>query len=229
MKLWNCKKFKVAHDHSSMKVGTDAILLGAWIPEGLYSRILDVGTGSGIITLCLAQRFERAVVLGIDIHEASVKESAWNFEASPWKDRMESREQSFQSLSGETFDLIVSNPPYFQATTGTLSPNEHRRQARHDQSLNLNELLKKADELLSENGKLGLVIPYNAVFDASGTALTEIRRTVVYGKEGKSPERLLLLFEKGSVKNCQQDDLIIRLSDGSLSEEYRKLTEDFYL
>ncbi len=230
MKLWKCKQFDVAHHNSSMKVGTDAILLGAWVVNGAYSRILDVGTGSGIIALCMAQRFQDAAVVAIDIHADSVSEANENFQRNSWAARMEAKEVAVQDLETAPFDLIVSNPPYFVANAGSLSPKTSRMLARHNHSLGLTELLHRSSQLLTEKGRLAIVIPFDAEFQLEDTGLVEVERTVVYGKEGKKAERLLLLFEKSSeLKESQLSELIIRKEDHSYSDEYVSLTKDFYL
>ncbi len=229
MKLWKCKQFDVAHHNSSMKVGTDAILLGAWVADHKYKRILDVGTGSGIIALCLAQRFAEADITAIDIHEDSVQEANANFQRNAWKDRMKAQEISLQSLDAASFDLIVSNPPYFAANAGSLSPKTSRMHARHNNSLELTELLRLSANLLTEAGRLAIVIPFDALYEVEGLGLSEIARTVVYGKDGKQAERLLLLFEKGNSAHCQESELIIREKDNSYSHAYTELTKDFYL
>ncbi len=230
MKLWKCKQFDVAHHNSSMKVGTDAILLGAWVAKGDYKRILDVGTGSGIIALCVAQRFPEAEVMAIDIHSDSVKEANANFQRNDWSSRMQAKEVALQSLETESFDLIISNPPYFAAKAGSLSPKASRMHARHNHSLDLTELLNHASNRLNEGGKLAIVIPFDAEFETQDSGLVEVERTVVYGKEGKQAERLLLLFEKGAYNQSHQiSELIIRKQDHSYSIDYIALTKDFYL
>ncbi len=230
MKLWKCKEFDVSHHNSSMKVGTDAILLGAWVANGSYKKILDVGTGSGIIALCVAQRFLEASITAIDIHPESIMEAHSNFQRNEWSNRMKAKEVSLQSLDDSHYDLIVSNPPYFAANTGSLSPKTARMNARHNNSLALNDLIHLSSNLLMDGGRLAIVIPFDAEFELNDSGMFELERTVVYGKEGKKAERLLLLFEKGSkVKDSKISKLTIRQEDQSYSNDYIALTKDFYL
>ena len=158
------KQFFVRHDRCAMKVGTDGVLLGCWsgydaaaagsptIPHRYhYARCLDIGTGSGLIALMLAQRFPDALIDAIDIDKAAVEQAAENFAASPWSDRLHAfhvRLQEWQSHSAPS--LIVSNPPYFQ--NSLKNPDKGRQTARHTDTLSFCELIHHSTRLLSENG-----------------------------------------------------------------------------
>ena len=139
-----------------MKVGTDGVLLGAWCPVEGASRVLDVGTGCGVIALMIAQRNVEAIIEGIDIDEAAIDEAIFNFEQSPWSNRLTARLQDFNGMGGEKrYDLIVSNPPYF--THGVLPTGDARVQARHTRSLTYGGLIDGASRLLTATGSLSLI------------------------------------------------------------------------
>lgn len=143
------KKFTVYHDKCAMKVGTDGVLLGAWASVENARRILDIGTGTGLIALMLAQRSDASVV-GVDIDEAAVEQARENIERSEWKNRIVVEHKDVRDLSGEKyslFDVIVSNPPYF--TEAVYCPDKQRNTARHMDSLPFDELLQAVDRLLA--------------------------------------------------------------------------------
>ena len=241
------KQFTVWHDQCAMKVGTDGVLLGAWAPlpllpiaTNLSPLILDIGTGSGLIALMLAQRCPDAEIDAIDIDEAAVRQAQANFAASPWADRLHAHHVSLQNyhlspltfhLSPFTFQLIVSNPPYF--TDSLKNPDRQRQTARHTDSLSYRDLMQYAVPLLSENGRLALILPAEAetvIFaEAERVGLFAERLTHVYSKPGKPVKRILVAFKKGTDGACETNDFYIESDSSPRSEQYAKLTEDFYL
>lgn len=230
------KQFTVWHDQCAMKVGTDGVLLGAWCPlPEKRSRILDVGTGSGLIALMLAQRCPDAEIDAIDIDEAAVKQAQANFAASPWSERLHAQRISLQeyqlSSINYQFDLILSNPPYF--VDSLKNPDKQRQTARHTDSLSYRDLLRCSAQLLSENGRLALILPAEAetiIFaEAKRVGLFAERLTHVYSKSGKPLKRILVAFKKGAGGCCETNDFHIESETSSRSEEYAKLTEEFYL
>ena len=225
-----------------MKVGTDGVLLGAWAPipgsaavpspTAKRSRILDVGTGSGLIALMLAQRCHDAEIDAIDIDEAAVQQAQANFAASPWADRLHAQHVSLQNhKSHHKYDTIVSNPPYF--TDSLKNPDWQRQTARHTDSLSYRDLLGCSAQLLDENGRLALVLPAEAeaviLAEAERVGLSAERLTRVYSKPGKPVKRILVAFKKGAGGACKTDDFYIESDTSPRSEQYTKLTEDFYL
>ena len=223
-----------------MKVGTDGVLLGAWVPckdsesqERKVIRILDVGTGSGLIALMLAQRCPNAQIDAIDIDVCSVEQARFNIERSPWKERIFVWQQSLQDLAKEkehTYDLIVSNPPYF--INSLKNPDKQRQTARHTDSLSYHELVDCAARLLSREGLFAIILPAEAegmiLSEAMDVGLSPTRLTHVYSKHGKPMKRVLAAFNKG-IGGCEAEDLFIESETSPRSEEYSKLTEDFYL
>ena len=225
------KQFHVEHDRCAMKVGTDGILLGAWAPLGRARRILDVGTGSGLVALMLAQRGEPGVrITGLELDQAAANQAAENVAASPWPERVDIVQGSLQAFEASPFDLIVSNPPYFGH--GQHFDCQARASARHTGSLTLAELFTHAKRLLGEDGGLSLVLPVQALEEAMlqaeslGFHLAE-RRDVVT-REGKKPGRFLLHFCR--IKHCLKwGEIIINTVNNDHGDIYKGMVSPFYL
>lgn len=228
------KRFTVSQPRSAMKVGTDGVLLGAWAhitPED--RRILDVGTGTGLVALMVAQRSEAwgAEIVGVEIDAPSAEDARENFARSEWAGRLSVVECAVQEYRPEgLFDHIISNPPYFVASL--TSPDASRTAARHTTSLSFEELARSASRLLTAEGRLSLVLPYDAVADmtlaAARVGLFLVRRTDVRSKQTAQPIRSLL--EYGFAPHpTLRTDLTIHIAGGDYSPEYRTLTREFYL
>ena len=208
-----------------MKVGTDGVLLGAWAPLG--SRILDVGTGSGLIARMLMQRYPEAEVEGIDIDEAAVAQAKENGVRA-----FQARLQDWKSDIGNCYDLIVSNPPYFQ--NSLKNPDRGRELARHTDSLGYEELIAHSARLLKEEGQLALILPAEAEEEirnlAAPYSLFPTHITRVYSKETKPARRVILAFSrKNSIVGLIEDSLVLEDEKGGRSAAYSKLCEEFYL
>lgn len=208
-----------------MKVGTDGVLLGAWAPSG--SRILDVGTGSGLIARMLMQRCPEAEVEGIDIDEAAVAQAKENGVRA-----FQARLQDWKSNIGDCYDLIVSNPPYFQ--NSLKNPDRGRELARHTDSLGYEELIAHSARLLKEEGQLALILPAEAEEEirnlAARYSLFPTHITRVYSKETKPARRVILAFSrKNSIVDLIEDSLVLEDEKGGRSAAYSKLCEEFYL
>lgn len=232
---FRCKKFPVNQDGAAHPVGTDSILLGAWADVSGAHRALDIGTGTGIIALMLAQRMsEQQVDFQIDaveIHPPSAACAGQNFAGSPWASQLKVFENAVQEMEGHAvYDLVVSNPPFFTETV--TAPDEARRNARSTQTLSLSDLALTMVRLLKQNGKCAIILPvqegrrFYEIAACTGLYLTKI--TEVTTKPGKKPERLLLQLEK-SPYSFQRDELIMFDQDGQPSPGYRHLAGDFYL
>ena len=208
-----------------MKVGTDGVLLGAWAPLG--SRILDVGTGSGLIARMLMQRCPEAEVEGIDIDEAAVAQAKENGVRA-----FQARLQDWKSDIGDCYDLIVSNPPYFQ--NSLKNPDRGRELARHTDCLGYEELIAHSARLLKEEGQLALILPAEAEEEirnlAARYSLFPTHITRVYSKETKPARRVILAFSrKNSIVGLIEDSLVLEDEKGGRSAAYSKLCEEFYL
>lgn len=231
-KIFHFKRFSVQHDRSAMKVGTDAVLLGAWANIENAKRILDVGTGSGVIALMLAQRsIEYSVIDAIDIGAADAEQARKNVLHSPWPKKVVVYERRLQEFdTDEKYDLIVSNPPYF--VNSLQPPSMERTKARHANELTFDELITHSLRLLNSNGKLSVILPVveGEVFTsiAIKNGLHLVRETAFYSREEKPQERWLLEFSTEPQKKIS-DTLILYDVAGEKSAAYRELTGEFYL
>lgn len=224
------KQFTVYHDKCAMKVGTDGVLLGAWCDVAGVRRMLDVGTGTGLIALMAAQRSE-AHVTALDVDAAAVEQARENCDASPWAERIDVVQADFCSYRpGGLFDCIVSNPPYF--VEDVHCPDKQRNMARHTAGLTFASLLERVGALLSEEGRFSVVLPAVAVADfvyqAMRNKLYLSRRTLVCTKSGVLPKRALLEFSR--VENtCRESVLTIESEHHKYTPEFVELVKDFYL
>lgn len=226
------KKFTIYHDKCAMKVGTDGVLLGAWTPTNNAMRILDVGAGTGLISLQLAQRNSMAKIIAIEIDAMAAEQAKDNVARSPWAERIKIVCCDFKDYQSENrFDLIVSNPPYF--IDATKCPADERNMARHTGNLNYELLFSKSAHLLNGKGLLSIIVPTEMekhVLDAAwNNKLYLQHRTNVYTKPGKTCRRLLLCFGFSNTKWETTDDLFIESKQGGYTTEYINLTKDFYL
>lgn len=225
------KQFTVFHDKCAMKVGTDGVLLGAWASIDDAKRILDVGTGTGLIALQMAQRSPQSLITAIEIDTAAAEQATENVSHSPWADRIDVICKDFRYYtSDEKFDLIVSNPPYF--VDALKCPDEQRCTARHTGLLNYDLLFNRSASLLKEEGVVSIIIPSEAekaVIDAAWSHhFFPQQRLQVFTKPGKPCRRILLVFGF-EMKMCKEERLYIETEDKGYSEEYIALTKDFYL
>ena len=224
------KKFTVHHDKCAMKVGTDGVLLGAWTNVNTSQKILDIGTGSGLVALMLAQRCE-ASITAIDIDSEAVEQTKINIEASNWKDRMEVFHTDLCNFSPQyQFDTIVSNPPYF--VDSLKCDDIQRNTARHNDTLTSEQLFENVSRMLCQEGEFSLILPFEQTDSASSIAkkygLYPTRHTRVITRPGLPPKRSLLAFKKHSEEYVSQD-LVIELERHVYSAEYIALTKEFYL
>ena len=231
-KQFHFKQFSVRHDRSGMKVGTDGTLLGAWIDVTNASRILDIGTGTGLIALMLAQRTNPNIKIeAIEIDAYACEDAMENFTTSPWSDRLTLLHQPVQEFnSTEKFDLIVSNPPFFQ--NSYKPPTEKRVTARHTESLNSQELLDAGTNFLTEKGKLNVILPHTEALQfielAEKRRLYCTRKWIFRTRPDKPIERLLLEFSKIETKP-EEGEILLYNSGEEWSDGYKGLTREFYL
>jgi len=230
---FNFKQFKVYDDRSSMKVGTDAVLLGAWANAARADSILEIGCGSGVISLMMAQRFPGSRIDAIDIHAESVEQANENFKSSPWSGSLTAQNISIQDLSknhSSKYDLIISNPPFFNDSL--LPPDTLKRNAKHTASLTYHELITCAVNLLHENGKIVLILPYDSrdafINMANEHGLFLSQELIIYPTVDKAANRFLSEWSRDQKKPGKKD-LYIRNSYRNYTEEYKALTKDFYL
>lgn len=225
--MFKFKYFTIWQDRCAMKVGTDGVLLGAWAHRG--SRILDVGTGAGLIALMMAQRSPQAQVVAVDIDEDAVSQAQENVAAARCEDRITVVHSSIQELGKRegyqgTFDVIVSNPPFFIDSLN--APDQQRNMARHADTLTYGELMEAAWKLLSDEGELSVVVPFDyrqrMEDEATFRGFFPSRICAVRTVEGKPAKRYLLAFRKHP---CERVHQVMTIGDA----EYKRLTQDFYI
>ena len=219
--MFQFKQFTVEQELCAMKVGTDGVLLGAWAKGG--QRILDAGTGTGVIAMMLAQRYPGARVTAIDIDEGAVRQAQQNVAKSPFAAQVTVLQETLQEHQGE-YDVIVSNPPFF--IDSLAAPDEQRNMARHTATLTYAELMQAAYRLLSDEGELSVVVPFDyrqrMEDEAIFVGFFPSRVCAVKTTERKPAKRYLLAFRKHPCP-CEKEQLTIG------SEDYQALTSAFYL
>lgn len=229
------KQFSVEQDRCAMKIGTDGVLLGAWAPIDNHPfSVLDIGTGTGIISLMIAQRSHAEQIDALEIDENAYEQAVENFENSPWSDRLfcfHAGLDEFMEEPEDEYDLIVSNPPFY--TEDYLSGNQQRDLARFSDALPFEDLVEAADLLLSEKGILAVIVPFKQeeklITLANQFDLFPIKITRVKGTPTSETKRSLLAFSRNPIEDFPIDELIIETSRHHYTEDYISLTKDFYL
>lgn len=235
MSIFQFKKFSIEQDRCAMKVGTDGVLLGAWTPlENNPFSILDIGTGTGIIALMLAQRSHAEQIDALEIDEDAYEQATDNFENSPWNDRLfcfHAGLDEFVEEPEDEYDLIVSNPPFY--AEDYKSSNDQRDLARFQDAMPFEDLIEAAALLLSENGIFSVIIPFKEeekfLALANEHELYPLKITHVKGTPTSEIKRSLLAFSRNENLNFLVDELIIETARHIYTPEYIALTKDFYL
>lgn len=236
-KPFRFKQFTIEQDRCAMKVGTDGVLLGAWADVARAERILDVGTGTGVIAIQMAQRTDDGVQIdAVEIDEDSYEQALENVDRCVWSERVSIHRGSIQDFAkrtrSTTYDLIVCNPPFFSG--GVLSDNHSRNVVRHTVKLPHGDLLMAVKKLLSRDGRFCVILPrmeglrfreMSAQYGLHCTRTTEVR-----SRSEKPVERLLLQFER-TERDEQRDQVVIQKSDvrNDWTDDYLALTGEFYL
>lgn len=228
MKSFKFKQFEIQQSSGVFRVGTDGVLLGALANIDSAENVLEVGTGTGLISLMLAQRNLKANFLGIDINAEAENLTRLNFENSPFNSRLQNILADFKSFETDrTFDLIVSNPPYFEG-----NPSGKDIIARQTVELNFQQLISKSSKLLSENGMFSVIIPFEVgegfVEIAKDNQLYLKRKINIYGIENSKIKRLVLEFSPIE-KDLEESDFVIEKSPRKYSDQYLELTKEFHV
>ena len=234
MSTFRFKKFTITQDRCAMKVGTDGVILGAWCPiDNNPFSILDIGAGTGILSLILAQRSNAFQIDAIEIDEDAYEQCVENFESSPWGDKLfcfHAGLDEFVEEPEDEYDLIISNPPFY--TEDYKTENEQRDLARFSDALPFEDLVKAANLLLTENGIFAVIIPFKEeekfITLAKDFELYPFKITRVKGTPTTEIKRSLLAFSK-TQKQTLVDELIIETARHQYTEDYIALTNDFYL
>jgi len=215
-------------------VGIDGVLLGAWVSAGNPSKILDIGTGTGLIALMMAQRFPAAKIDAVEIDEAACQEAQFNFEQSSWNNRLHLIQTSFQQFSEETntkYDLIVSNPPFFENSVKVKTVA--RELARSSENLSLDELFAGAVKILSKNGVIAVIFPFQRFNEmismASKNGLFMKRFVKIKPNPEKPFHRIMVEFSKNEGIISEEELIIESMKHDDYTDDYRALTRDFYL
>ncbi len=225
------KQFVVRQERCAMKVGTDGVALGAWAPVAEVRRILDIGTGTGLIALMLAQRTRAPCqIVAVELDDAAAAQAAENVADSPWAERITVVTGALQQLVSPPFDLIVSNPPYFPH--GQSFASATRQQARHTSTLDHHSLLAHALRLLAPGGRIALVLPVLqaqqliVLAERMGLFLQQCQRLIPVA--GKVPNRFLLLLSRDK-NQAMVSDLVLSTDGKQYSDIYGDMVRDFYL
>ncbi len=232
-KYFRFKQFTVEQERCAMKVGTDGVLLGAWVSiPAATARVLDIGTGTGLIALMAAQRAPMAYVDAVEIESEAAEQAKENVKNSPWSNRVAVFETAVQEFAPQySYDIIVSNPPYFIRSL----KNESLKKsiARHNDMLPLGELAASVKRLLAADGIFAAILPYEEanlfIAEAAGEGLFLQRRLDVRGRKAKPVKRVLMEFARKPAERVDEKEMYLENEDNSRSRAYSLLTADFYL
>ncbi len=232
MNHFRFKQFQISDDRSAMKVGTDSVILGAWVHIENIKTAIDIGCGSGLISLMLAQRIREASISGVEIDHGSTQDAQYNFENSTWSSRLDLLQMDIRNIEYlKKYNLVITNPPFFRESL--LPPEKARAGARHDFSLSLNDLLKVTSSIIDLEGVFALVYPY----DREGELLEHAKLYGLYpqrilhsrNKPDAQIKRSFVEFKRIVAPEIEYESISIRKLNNVYSQEYRNLTKDFYL
>jgi len=233
--VFQFKQFSIQQDRCAMKVGTDSVLLGAWCPiENNPFSVLDIGAGTGILSLMIAQRTNAEQIDALEIDEDAYEQCVENFENSPWGDRLfcfHAGLDEFVDEPEDEYDLIISNPPFYSEDYKT--ENSQRDLARFQEAMPFEDLIEAADLLLSENGIFAVIIPYKEeekfIDLCAEVELYPVKVTRVKGTPTTEIKRSLLAFKRYELSTLTADELVIEINRHEYTDDYINLTKDFYL
>lgn len=228
------KQFKLQQEKSAFKLGTDSVLLGAWLPVNHYKKILDMGAGTGILSLMLAQRFENSNITGVEIDSPSVVDCANNFAQSKWNQRLKIINEDIsiwsQQNNSEKFDLIVTNPPYF--INSLKNPDTRKSIARHSDTISNDKMVELLKAHLSDQGAFAYILPtsefnqFQEKLQNNGFHLTQLCNISSF--EGGDVIRKMGFYSKQG-NNVQEETQYLYNADKSRSDWYKKISDDFYI
>ena len=227
------QQFRVAQDRCAMKISTDAVLLGTLVQSDAPKQILDIGTGTGVIALMLAQRFPEASLTALELDPEAASQARENCEQSPFSERLTVLQDRLQDFSVEQrFDLLVSNPPFFPNHLSTSDPK--RQQALHTDSLSFEELLHKASQLLTPSGSFWVILPPRQMQDfiqyATAHGLFPGTRVGIRDSAAKPIHREVASFTfSESLSTTRPEEILLKNEDGSYSARYQQLISGFLL
>jgi tRNA1Val (adenine37-N6)-methyltransferase len=231
MKPFQFKQFKIHQDKTAMKVGTDGVLLGAWANCDRATHILDIGTGTGLISLMLAQKNKSAQITAIEIDKDAARQAMQNVNESSWQERITVIQTSLQDFDSiEKFDLVISNPPFFNNTFK--AETDARNKARQTDSLSFDTLLARTASLLTESGKASFILPFsekeNFIDLAKEQQLFLNKILYVKGNVNTEIKRILVTFSFKET-TIEEETISIEISRHNYTQEYIELVQDFYI
>ena len=226
------KQFTVRQDRSALKVGTDGLLLGAWTDYSGAKRILDIGTGTGLLALIAAQRNPEAMIDAVEIDDASAEQAAENAAASPWAERIRVHRMDARRMkASEPYDIIICNPPFYPGEMS--SADERVGVAKHSAGLAFDELTGLVDRLLAQRGRWNVILPKNRVLDFDGQAeqagLKASRQCDVRYLASKPPKRVLFELRRGEQATTNEEITVEESGPLDYSGKYRELLSDLML
>lgn len=229
MSVFQFKHFQIQQKHAALKVGTDSMVLGSLCHWDNPKRLLDIGTGTGVLSLMCAQRFAFQEIIGLEISEQAVLDARINAQNNPFQSPISIVNQAIQEyLPEEKFDAIISNPPFFE--NSQKNPDAHKSLARHTESLSFSELIQAISHLLTPDGKAWMIVPFeskeNLITLARENGLFASDLVEISGKPGKL-SRAVLAFEKHPL-TTKLHSLCIRTETGSYTDTYKVLTKEFH-
>ena len=232
--MFHFKKFSIDDSQAAMKIGMDAVLLGAWTPCENESRILDIGSGCGILAIMMAQRNRKVPIDAVEIDTDAAILAEQNFKLSPWADQLllhHSSIQEFSLITNQTYSLLTCNPPFF--TDSLKTPDGARNIARHNDTMPVRDLLGITSKLLTVKGKAAFIIPVDAyknwISEASSPFLYPALVTRVRSSPDHIPHRVMVVFSRDGNQKIIDNEIFIYSSINIHSNEYRELTKEFYL
>lgn len=228
------KQFTIEQSRCAMKVGTDSVLLGAWCRVDGIRHALDIGTGTGVIALMIAQRTPTSMIDAVEIDADACAQAAQNAAASPFTAHIHLHHadvREFACTHLRQYDFVICNPPFF--TNALKCPDHRRTLARHNDTLNNTALITAVTQLLTPDGRFNVILPtalsddFQALAEQQGLTLT--RHTTVHTTAKALPKRVLMELTAGTTETCRYDTLAIATANTDFTDDYRRLTRDFYL
>lgn len=233
MGVFRFKQFSIRQDNTAMKIGTDGTLLGAWVDISNATSILDIGTGTAVIALMTAQRNKEALVKALELNEDALIDAAFNIKESPWSDRVELIPSSLQKYNTvQKFDVIVSNPPFFE--NSLRSDSRNRNNARHTDSLHYRDILEFAENNLTDKGIVSMILPVEnaekCIEEASSFGMSLKRKTWVKPVPHKPAHRIVFELTKETLDEVIENELIVETGKRhDYTADYVALTNTFYI
>ena len=232
------KQFTVQQEHCAMKVCTDACLFGAWLAEQMVgsqkkiARCLDIGAGTGLLSLIIAQKLGEVTIDAVEIDEQAAHQADENFRHSPWADRMQIHVSAVQQFKPpQAYGLVVSNPPFFE--NDLKSPQKKRNLALHSEALNLSDLLEASRSLLQQAGFFGVLLAFHRMEECEILARKHTfflyKKMLVKQSPVHPPFRVMMIFSTSAAFPVETGYISIKDSDGSYHPEFKKLLQDYYL